>query len=517
VAVERLKEQLEQLPEINYVLLERLVRFFVLLTAHAEVNKMTGTPPPHHTTLHRLPTVRCVSCVVWSHALTYIAHARAASNVGALIGPNLVRREETDAQVLFKETNLLNSLVEVLITHHPALFQRVCAPKEPAPAPAVDAASREKANATANGGEDGSGGEERRERERMEGMEEWEGSDDESAAADDFAGQPDGGGGGKKKWGGAKLAKKADKDKVVRTDNHRQRLSLSIKDDVSTNNPRPKKMKKEKKKDREKKEKKDQAPDDDTAQADGDGEGAGRRRSLTQKTTSAESRRVPMRERLSSSDRLSITARRSVQLSSLDLGSLRGAGHTSSGAAGVDGGGVSWSIDDSSRGPPNRPHSTTIDGKRPIDAILEHLQPPPPPAGGGGDDDDGETETTAAAEVVKETADGKAATMITRFGQEVERDLVKLRKGSLEQMVEVVKEKEVMRITKLVREREVEEVKKISRVKHMKEIKEREIQDMAERYTITTTINTQLPRLSISHDTTTRHDTTRTGRRWSGS
>jgi hypothetical protein len=40
---ERLKELLDQLPEINYVLLERLVRFFVLLTAHAEVNKMTGT------------------------------------------------------------------------------------------------------------------------------------------------------------------------------------------------------------------------------------------------------------------------------------------------------------------------------------------------------------------------------------------------------------------------------------------------------------------------------------------
>lgn len=60
--MERLKEQLEQLPEINYVLLERLVRFFVLLTAHAEVNKMTGTPPP--TTPPSTASLLCGVCRV---------------------------------------------------------------------------------------------------------------------------------------------------------------------------------------------------------------------------------------------------------------------------------------------------------------------------------------------------------------------------------------------------------------------------------------------------------------------
>lgn len=43
VKVSALKGLLDQLPEINYILLERLAHFFVLLTARSEVNKMTGT------------------------------------------------------------------------------------------------------------------------------------------------------------------------------------------------------------------------------------------------------------------------------------------------------------------------------------------------------------------------------------------------------------------------------------------------------------------------------------------
>jgi len=54
-----------------------------------------------------------------------------ASNVGALIGPNLVRRDDNvDTQELFKETSSLNALVETLIVQHSGLFTRICTPRQ---------------------------------------------------------------------------------------------------------------------------------------------------------------------------------------------------------------------------------------------------------------------------------------------------------------------------------------------------------------------------------------------------
>jgi hypothetical protein len=380
-----------------------------------------------------------------------------------LIGPNLVRREETDPQELFRETNLLNSLVEYLIVNCSSLFQRVCAPKEPSvsipvlsdSSPAIAVRDDDEELDYNENGDDGEDQSVRTppkagpkvERERTEGMEEWEGSD-EDAEADDFAVQGDGEGGAKKNKkkskGGSKIKKKAEN----KTRPHR--LSLSVKDDPSASaNKKAKKAKKNKEKEKD---------------SSIDSLSAIRGKS---KTASADSRRLVVRERLSSSD-IQAPTRRSSHLS--PLGSLP---DSSSGDAMTteESVTVSWKLSDDGS------QSTSTDDKLPVDALLEQQIRPPPTDSEDGDEQD--TETTPEPEPALAIA---MAGAITRFGQEVDRDLVRLRKGSLEQMAEVATEKEVMRIIKLLREREVEEVKQFSRVKHMKEIKEREIRDMAERY-----------------------------------